>query len=157
MFLEKSLGPGAVGNVERSRLPAGSAQRRAQGSGIGGRRSFRGYRLAACTKRLIGLQMIVLAPACDVGPRDRDILAAADLERPCETGIWNEARARKIGACDTGSVGVTRGISSSERNKRQRDGDHRERGGISPDATRVSERFPCQPASSSDRVTYCRG
>jgi hypothetical protein len=40
--------------------------------------------------------------------------------------------------------------------QRQRDGDYTKRGGISPQAPRVSERFPCQPASSSDRVKWYR-
>jgi hypothetical protein len=55
-----------------------------------------------------------------------------------------------------GDMTGTRGIRG-ERSKRQRDGDHSERGDTSSDATRVSERFPCQPASSSDRVKSCRG
>ena len=40
-----------------------------------------------------------------------------------------------------------------KRSQRQHGGDPTTRGGgVSPEATRVSERFPCQPASSSDRV-----
>jgi hypothetical protein len=56
----------------------------------------------------------------------------------------------------TDGVSRSRGISG-ERSKRQCDGNHSERGGVSSDATRVSERFPCQPASSSDRVKSGRG
>jgi hypothetical protein len=43
-----------------------------------------------------------------------------------------------------------------ERSQRQGERDDTERGGKTPQATRVSERFPCQPASSSDRVKSCR-
>ena len=35
---------------------------------------MRRYRLAAGAKRLVGLQMVVLAPARDIGPRDRRAL-----------------------------------------------------------------------------------
>ena len=36
--------------------------------------------------------MIVLAPAGDIGPGDRRILAAADLKRQFKLGIWQVTR-----------------------------------------------------------------
>jgi hypothetical protein len=45
----------------------------------------------------------------------------------------------------------TRGMCG-KRSQPQCNGDCTKRVGVSPQATRVSERFPCQPASSSDRV-----
>jgi hypothetical protein len=33
--------------------------------------------------------MVILAPALEIGPRDRRILAVADLERPIEKRIWD--------------------------------------------------------------------
>src|SRR6266404_4745344 len=99
--------------------------------------------------------MVVLAPARDIGPRQRDILAAADLKRPGKTRIRNRAGIWEMRAHATRWMRATRSVRD-KRSQRQRDGDPTERGGVSL-ATRVSERFPCQPASSSDRVRKCRG
>src|SRR5260370_41713669 len=96
--------------------------------------------------------MVVLAPARDIGPRHREILAAADLERPGQARVWNRAGMWKMRAHATRRMRAMRAVRG-KRSQRQRDGDPTtKRGGVSPEATRVSERFPCQPASSSDRV-----
>src|SRR5258707_15189519 len=104
-------------------------------------------RLAARAKRIVGREMVVFAPARDIGPGDRSILTAADLERQGKTRIWEMAR-RSIWKMPTRMIRSKRG----NRNHRQCDGDYTKRVGVSLEATRVSERFPCQPASSSDRV-----
>src|SRR5713226_4665185 len=101
-------------------------------------------RLATGAKRLVSPEMIVLAPARDIGPGDRSILTAGNLKRPGQTRIWQMPRG------GSGSMRA-RGMRGN-RSHRQHDGDYRKRGGISPEAAYVSERFPCQPASSSDRV-----
>jgi hypothetical protein len=49
---------------------------------------LRGYLLAAYSKRFIGLQVIVLAPALDIAPTDRGVLGAADLKRQFEFRVW---------------------------------------------------------------------
>src|SRR5882762_2268637 len=97
---------------------------------------LRSDRLAAGAKRIVRQEMIVLAPARDIGPADRSILTAADLKRRGQGGIWQMP---------------TRGVCGNRRH-RQCDGDYPKRVGVSLEATRVSERFPCQPASNSDRV-----
>src|SRR5882724_10441851 len=98
--------------------------------------------------------MVVLAPARDIGPYDRGILAAAELKRPDETRIWHrtsigEMRARAMH--HPRRMHCTRG-KRGKRSQRQYDSDPTKRGGASLQATRVSERFRCQPVSSSDRV-----
>ena len=144
---------GAIGNIESFGRAAGIAQRNAQGLVVGGQVSLRGDRPAAHAKCLVGLQVVVLAPARDIGPCDRNILAAADLKRPGETRIWDMASNRQM---RTRIMDNTRmrgtGGNRGKRRGRQRDGDHTTCGGGSPQVTRVSEHFPCQPASSSDRV-----
>src|SRR6266851_7118989 len=96
--------------------------------------------------------MVVLAPARDIGPRHRDILTAADLERPGQARVWNGAGMWKMRAHAVRRMRASHG-ARGKRSQRQRDGNPTtKRGGISPEAARVSERFPCQPASSSDRA-----
>ncbi len=103
---------------------------------------LRGYRLAAGAKRLVREQMVILAPAGDIAPTERGILAAADLKRPGEAGIWQMTGFGRMPA---------RGMCGKSA-QRQRNGDDTKRAGVSPEPTRVSERFRYQPASSSDRV-----
>src|SRR6266849_9260592 len=96
--------------------------------------------------------MVVLAPARDIGPCYWDILAAADLERPGKARVWNWPGISKVRTHIVGSVRAARTVRGKW-SQRQHEGDPTTRGGgVSPEATRVSERFPCQPASSSDRV-----
>src|SRR5664280_1890237 len=85
--------------------------------------------------------MVVVAPARDIGPRDRSILAAADLKRPRQTRIWDKTRRCEMRTRARRVMGRTRAIRGKW-SQRQRGGDHRERGGISSEATRVSERCP---------------
>src|SRR5262249_37572194 len=91
MLFEESARPGAVGNFERPGGAAGLSERRAERLGFG--RSFLppDTRDAARAKRPERLQMIVGAPAGDVAPRERRILAAADLKRPFKPRIGNGA------------------------------------------------------------------
>ena len=88
MLLEESFCLRAVGQFEAFGDLAGIAQRGAERLRIGRRRSLRRYRPAADAKRLVGGEMIVLAPAGDLGPGDRRILAAVDLKRQFELWIW---------------------------------------------------------------------
>src|SRR5260370_39114640 len=101
--------------------------------------------------------MVVLAPAHDIGPCYRDILAAADLEWPGKARVWNRPGIWTVRTHIMENMRAARTVRG-KRNQRQHGGDPTTRGGgVSPEATRVSERFPCQPASSSDRVRQCRG
>src|SRR5207253_11202034 len=102
MLLEEGACLGAVGNLRSPRRAAGLAQRNPQRLCSGRQRVFRSDRPAACAKRPVSREMIVVAPAGDVGPGERDILAVADLERKGETRIGNRARIAKMmawGAC----------------------------------------------------------
>src|SRR3954451_16408356 len=91
MLFKKAFRLAGVGDVERLGRAAGIAQRNAQGFGIGGRFSLRGYRLAARAKRLVRLKMVVPAPAGHIGPCDRQVLATADLQRRGQSRIWNRS------------------------------------------------------------------
>src|SRR5260370_25008220 len=98
--------------------------------------------------------MVVLAPARDIGPRHREILAAADLERPGQARVWNRAGMWKMRAHAVRRIRATRAVRGT-RSQRQRDGyPTTKRGGVSPQATPVSNRLPCQPASRADRVCW---
>jgi hypothetical protein len=88
-------------------------------------------------------EMIVLAFANG----DRRVLAAVDLERQGQPRIRDRARRNRR----SGTRMMTRG-KRYQRSQRQDGGDHTKRGGIRS-AARASERFPCQPVSSSDRET----
>src|SRR5271169_5165650 len=99
MLLEKGPCPGAIGDIESFGGTAGFTQRRAERLGVGGRLSLFGNWLAACAKGLVRLQMIVRTPAGDIAPRNRRILAAADLKRPLESRIGNGAGDRRMRAC----------------------------------------------------------
>src|SRR6266403_5740947 len=96
MLLEEGSRLDAIGNVESLGRAARIAQRNAQGLVVGGQVSLRGDRPAAYAKRLVGLQVVVLAPARDIGPCDRNILAAADFKRPGEARIWNATSFREM-------------------------------------------------------------
>jgi hypothetical protein len=110
MFFEEGARPGAIGNLRRPRRTAGLAQRNPQGFWRCGQRVLRGDRLAAYTKRQVGREMIVVAPAGDIGEGQGNILAAADLERKGEARIWNEtgvgnrARIGEVTACGARAV-----------------------------------------------------
>ena len=99
-------------------------------------------------------EMIVVAPARNIGPGQWRILAAADLQRQVERWIGHLPGCRLGSAM--GGMFCAHGIRVLWR-KRQRDSDHGKRSGNSPGAAPVSERFRCQPTSSLDRVRMCRG
>ena len=109
MLLEEGPGPGPVVDIESSGGPAGIAQRGTQRLRFGGRLALRRYRPAAGAKRLVGEQMIVLAPARDIGPRHRCILAAADFKRPGELRIGQVTGGWKMRTRVMRSVGTMRG------------------------------------------------
>ena len=154
ILLEERLRAGAVGQFEAFGDAAGFAQRRAQRLRLGRRRGLGGDRLAAGAKRLVGGEMIVVVPAGDIRPGQRRILAAADLQRPFEVRIWQGARGRLTRMCVTDAT--WRGRKRTQRYAAAT------ATAITANAqpckaARVSERFRCQPASSSDRERSCRG
>ncbi len=93
ILLEEGARLGAVGNLGRPRDATGIAQGRAERARIRRhrRRILRRDRLAAGAKGLEGGEMIVLAPAGNVGPGERKILAAVDRERQLELRIGKRA------------------------------------------------------------------
>src|SRR5438477_5809815 len=100
--------------------------------------------------------MIVLIPAFDIGPSERGILAAADLERRLKTRVW------QMPMLGWRAIFSTRGMAGRRGNCGERSQQQHETGGttlrgVSSGANCPSERFPCQPASSSDRVSSYRG
>src|ERR1700710_1269485 len=96
MLLEESFCLQAVGQFLTSRYAAGIAQRGTQRLGLRRRFGLRCYRLAAVAKGLVGSEMIVLAPARDVGPGDRHILRAGDLKRQFQLRIWKGSRGFRL-------------------------------------------------------------
>ncbi len=112
MLLEEDLGLSPVGKIESSGGPAGISQRGTQRLRFGGRLALRRYRLAACAERLVGEQMIVLAPAHNIGPRQRRILAAADFKRPGDTGIGQGTRSLDLRTSVIRSMGARCGDSA---------------------------------------------
>jgi hypothetical protein len=157
MFFEERPRLASIGNIESFGRAAGLAQRCAQCLGIDERILLLGDGSATDAKSLVGQEVIVLIPACDIGPRDRRILAAADLNRPLEARIGEGTRVRKVLTRVVGGSRVMRSTRGIDGEWSQRHSDQTKRGGVSSDPTRVSERFRCQPASSSDRVRPCRG
>src|SRR5579871_2194486 len=100
-------------------------------------------------------KLIVIVPAGNLGPGERNVLAAADLQRKVKQGIGNNARRRMRGS-------AMRLIVSGGQCKNGDDQDLRYRGyrqhrNAAPQANDVIGRFPFQPASSSDRVRWYRG
>ena len=116
-------------------------------------------RLAAGAKRLVSREMIVLAPAGDIGPGDRRILAAGDLQRQFKRRDKADADGRWRGsgaiAGDANGARANARTSWQPATTRQRSSQRQPRQAL--EAARVSWRFRCQPASSSDRVRWCRG
>src|SRR5262245_32822610 len=96
MLFEESFCLQAVRQFQASRDVAGLAQRGAERLRIGRRRSLRRYRPAAHSKCLVGGEMIVLAPARDLGPGDRRVLAARNLKREFKLWIWQVTDGRRM-------------------------------------------------------------
>src|SRR5260370_40920577 len=96
--------------------------------------------------------MVVLAPAHDIGPCYRDILAAADLEWPGKARGWNRPGIWAVRTHIMENMRAARTVRG-KRNQRQHGGDPTTRGGgASPGATRLSEASPSQPAANSASV-----
>ena len=96
--------------------------------------------------------MIVLAPARDLGPGDRRILAAVNLKREFKLWIWQVTDGRRMRRLLRTRMTCRKGI---HRSQRTRQSDHAKR--EPRKASRVRRRFRCQPASSSDRENSYRG
>ena len=92
MLFEKGFCRGAVGEIETLRYATGVAQRDAKGFRLGRQRVLRGDRLAAGAKRLVGGELVVIVPAGDLRPGERQILAAADLKRQFQLRIRKMAK-----------------------------------------------------------------
>ena len=154
IFFEEGARPGAVGNLGRARRAARFAQCHAERPRIRRRVVLRRDRLAACAKGLVGGELVVIVPAGNVGPGQREILAAGYFGRQIEFRIGQGAfsvRAARRGAIASDAPPSRRAASSPARPRRRRAPRCMLQ---TPD---VSECFPCQPASSSDRVRRCRG
>src|SRR5436853_4394613 len=98
--------------------------------------------------------MVVLIPAFDTSPSERGILAAADLERHLKPRVWQMPM---LARPDIFSGMAGRRRDCAERSQQQNETHGTKPRGVSSGANCLSERFPCQPASSSDRVSSCRG
>src|SRR5438132_2033501 len=124
MPLEESFRLQSVGQFKAPRDVAGIAQRGAERLRIGRRRSLRRYRPAAHSKRLVGGEMIVLAPARDRGPGDRRILAAVDLKREFKLWVWQMTDGRRMRKLLRTCMTCRKGIQRSERTRQS---DHAKR------------------------------
>ena len=154
VLLEEGFCGGAVGEFETLGDTAGIAQRRSQRFRIGRCAGLRRDRLAADPKRLVGDQMVVIAPAGDFRPGHRRILAAIDLKRQFELRIRQWPFGRRLEVRLWLRTRMTRqGVIPWSHRQRERDHAKRE----PCKGLRFSSRFRCQPASSSDRVRSCRG
>src|SRR5258708_14754145 len=149
MLFEERLRLGAVGKFEPFGDPAGIAQRDAKRLRIGWSHGLGGDRFAAHAKRMVGGKMIIVFPARDIGPGQRRVLAAADLQRPFEVRVWQGTR---------GWLSRMTEMTCRKRtqwHQQQYDSDHSKRKPCK--VARFSERCQCQPASNSDRERSCRG
>ena len=152
MLLEESFRLQAIRQFQASRDVAGIAQRSAERLRIGRRHSLRRYRPAAHSKRVVGGEMIVLVPARDLGPGDRRILAAGNLKREFKRWIRQMTDGRRMRGLLRTRITCRKGIHRGQRTRQSDHAKHEPR-----KASRLRPRFQCQPASSSDRESSCRG
>src|SRR5215472_8199756 len=87
MRFEEDPRRGGIGNIRRTRKAAWIAQRISQGLVVGRSKILGYYRLAAGAKGLVGREVIVHAPAWNVGETKWNILAASDLQGQVETRV----------------------------------------------------------------------
>src|SRR6185312_10077547 len=147
ILLEEGARPDAIGNPARTGDAAGLAERGAQRPGIRRRTMLGRDRPAARAKCLVGGELIVLVPAGYIGPAKLEILAAADLKRELELRIGQGARG--LWADEMAGVPAARRQHDNGNQHLRSRGNPQNREG-SLETPGFSERFPCQPASSSD-------